>query len=136
MVAQVTREESLNNPLGIKREPGMVWVGETFEQPDSIFASFRTPAYGVRAGVVTLTTYVSRDGVKTVAGAIRRWSPPTENDTQAYIDDVCQRASCTPETPLDPRSLPLIRAMIVHENGPGALSIYTDPVIQCGIDLA
>jgi hypothetical protein len=132
----MTREESLCNPLGIKHEPGMIWLGQANDQPDKVFVKYESPQYGVRAGVRTLLSYQRRDGVQTVAGAIRRWSPPTENDTQAYLDDVCTRARCTPETPLNPRSIPLLRAMIVHENGPDALAIYTDAVIQQGIDLA
>lgn len=135
MVAEVTREERLHNPLGIKRD-GTVWAGMAPEQLDPVFVTFIDDPHGIRAGVKILETYVARDGIDTVAGAIYRWAPPEENDTVAYIADVCEECGCGKEAPLDPKSLPMLRAMIRHENGPESLAIYTDAVIQKGISLA
>ena len=131
----MTREERLNNPLGIKRD-GTLWAGMSPEQPDPVFVAFVDAPHGIRAAVKILESYRDRDGIDTIAGAIYRWAPPEENDTVAYIADVCDEMQCAQDYPLEPKSLPLVRAMIRHENGPASLSIYTDPIIQQGIDLA
>lgn len=135
MSTPLTREERLNNPLGIKRD-GTVWLGMTADQPDPIFVSFIDAPHGIRAAVKILESYRERHNIDTIAGAIYRWSPPEENDTVSYISEVCEECCCDEDTPLDPRSVPMLRAMIRHENGPDSLLIYTDAVIQAGIDLA
>lgn len=131
----MTREESLNNPLGIKRD-GTLWAGMATEQPDPVFVSFVDAPHGIRAAVKILENYRDRDGIDTITGAIYRWAPPEENDTLAYLAEVCEECDCAKDAPLDPKSLPMLRAMIRHENGPAALAIYTDAVIQQGISLA
>jgi len=134
MTFPMTREERLNNPGGIKRVPGVTWVGQTDDQPDKLFVQFSTPQYGIRAIAHTLRTYWLKDGVTTVAQAITRWAPPAENYTQAYINAVCPECGVEPDEPVElPVILfPLVRAIINHENG---AVIYTDEVIQQGIAL-
>lgn len=128
----MTREERLNNPGGIKHSPA-VWVGQSPDQPDSVFVKFQAPRFGIRAIVKTLESYVFRDGITTLGAAIERWAPPVENDTQAYIADVCQRCGSTADSPLKPKSPAVVRAIIIHENGE---CIYPDSVLTDGINLA
>jgi hypothetical protein len=37
----------------------------------------------------------------TVAEAIAKWAPPTENDTQSYVNNVCTWTGLTPDTIID-----------------------------------
>ena len=131
----MTREEGLNNPGGIEHEPGITWAGQSTAQPDPTFVSFSEPQWGIRAIARSLRTYQRVDGVKTIAQAIERWAPPSENNTPAYIADVCQRCGLNDDVEMDfdPIMAPLVKAIIVHENGQ---CIYPDELINLGISLA
>ena len=52
------------------------------------FVQFDDPVYGIRAIARIMKSY-EREGINTLAKAIDRWAPPNENNSQAYIDDVC-----------------------------------------------
>jgi hypothetical protein len=129
----VTREERLNNPGGIKHS-STTWRGQSPEQPDVDFVKFVSPVWGIRAIARTLETYQQEDDVRTLREAIERWAPPTENDTAAYIIDVCGECSVHPDDPMDLSAvLPmLVKAIIRHENGE---VIYTDEQIREAIGL-
>lgn len=49
--------------------------------------------YGIRAGFIILRKYMSgysglTEKFNTIEKIIRRWAPPSENDSKAYIDSV------------------------------------------------
>jgi hypothetical protein len=75
-----------NNPGNIKYSRSIKWVGQT--GTDGVNAVFRTPVHGARAMSVTLKTYYLTHNLNTVDGIINRWAPPSENDTQNYINYV------------------------------------------------
>lgn len=131
----MTREELLNNPGGIEHEPGIVWAGQSQEQPDKTFVKFIGPGWGLRAIVKTLHTYQTKDNVKTMREAVSRWAPPNENDTEAYIDDVCQRCSVGEDDVIDFANVmpSLVKAIVIHENG---ACIYDDATIAQAIGMA
>lgn len=79
-----------NNPGNIRRS-GEKWKGLRPIQEDKDFFQFRTRGYGYRALIRTLQTYRNKYGIRTIADMIRRWAPPIENNTSAYIRQVCQR---------------------------------------------
>jgi hypothetical protein len=76
-----------------------------------------------------------REGIDTVRGAIERWAPDTENDTSAYVSDVCTRCEVDPDATVQFSTmlLPLITAIIWHEIGSCP---YTDAQINQGILMA
>ena len=123
-----------NNPGNIRLQTGVEWVGQV-PGDDPSFVTFSDAKYGIRAIAEILKAYWSRDGVDTIGGAIRRWAPPTENNTGAYIDDVARRAKFDADTPtaLDPVLRPLIEAIIAHENSNYA---YPEGVLYDGLLLA
>lgn len=127
----MTRGEALNNPGNIEHGP-QVWEGQSADQPDQKLVKFATPADGLRAIIKTLETY-QRKGITTIAGAVTRWAPPSENDTAAYIADECAHCSASPGSPFMRMLLPFIRGLITHEQG---RCIYSDAQIQAAIDLA
>ena len=87
----MTRGLRNNNPLNIRHSADR-WQGARTEQTDASFVQFRSMAYGYRAGWKLLESYwkhfrKAREPF-TVANIIRRWAPPNENDTVAYIRTV------------------------------------------------
>lgn len=130
-----TREERLCNPMGIMIVHGVTWAGQAQNQLDDRLVTFTGPGWGMRAGVETLHTYQTKDGVKTMREAIHRWAPPNENDTQAYIDDVCDRCSVGEDDEVNFNLImpTLVKAIVIHENG---RCIYSDDVISQAIAMA
>jgi hypothetical protein len=122
-----------NNPGNI-RHSDTVWYGQALNQDDPAFVQFSDPEYGIRAIAKILLTY-QRDGLNSVQGIINRWAPPSENDTDAYVQAVCNGCGVASTSPIDVRAeLPgLIKAIIQHENGEQP---YTDDQIDRGVALA
>lgn len=133
MVPLVTRGERNNNP-GNVRHGKDVWTGGAVTQTDPDFITFTDPKYGIRAIARILHNY-RRQGLITLAQAIARWAPGIENDTSAYINDVCHRCGLGPNDIVDFDSimLELVKAIIWHENGH---CIYSDAQINEGVALS
>ena len=81
-----TLAETNNNPLNIRYTPSNQRRGQTGQNKG--FCTFRSPSYGIRAGYRILCNYI-RNGIDTIEDIIRRWAPPSENDTERYINFVC-----------------------------------------------
>jgi len=131
-----TREERLNNPMGVERVAGVTWQGQSPYQPDERFVSFLGPGWGIRAGVRCLMTAIDKDGMNTIGKLVDHWAPPNENDTGAYIADICQRCSFpNADAPVthDSITVKLIQGFIHHENG---RCIYTEEEIRGAISMA
>lgn len=129
----VPRGVKNNNPGNI-RHSDTKWQGMATDQNDPAFVTFSSPEWGIRAMTKILETY-QWDGLTTVAQAIDRWAPPSENDTSAYIDAVCAEANCKPNDPVRFTDImpQLVKAIIQHENGEQP---YTDAQIDQGIAMA
>ena len=123
-----------NNPGNIRKVPGVTWVGQSPDQTDTAFVQFVDPTYGIRAIARILMSY-SREGLNTVDQIINRWAPPNENQSTAYVSDVCGRCQVNPDAPIVVTSMlpQLISAIIFHENGSNP---YTPQQIDSGISLA
>jgi len=122
-----------NNPGNVRAVNGVTWVGQTGE--DAGFCVFDTMENGIRCLAKVLLAYQSRHGLLTLRGLINRWAPDTENDTDAYLEDVCHFCCASPDNPytLTPsRLLSLVSAIIKHENG---TSLPPD-VVLAGVDAA
>lgn len=121
-----------NNPGNIRHEEGVVWVGQAEEQTDPDFVQFTQPEYGLRAMAVILRNYKVRDGVDTIAGAIRRWSA---TDQDAYVANVARACAVPPDETVDlEQYLPyMLPAMVAQECADYA---YPEQTILNGISLA
>ena len=84
-----------NNPLNIRHSQDK-WKGLCPEQTDSEFCQFKTIFDGIRAAFLNVRSHIRQDARRhdrcTVAKEISRWAPASENNTQRYIDFVCERA--------------------------------------------
>jgi hypothetical protein len=125
----------INNPCNI-RHSQTVWKGEADLQPDADFVAFISADYGLRAGARILLTYELK-GFDTVAKIIRRWAPPNENDTAAYIADVARQVGVNPDAPVDLKNpglmAKMLAAIVRHENGEQP---YTDATLDRAVQLA
>ena len=106
----MTRGERNNNPLNIRKVAGQHWRGEALPQRgnrllgaerlgsasdggqggEGAFCCFESMAYGIRAAFCLLRTYRNKYKANCICDIITRWAPPSENDTPAYIRNVCK----------------------------------------------
>lgn len=110
--------ERTNNPLNIRYNQDNDWLGQVGQ--DSGFASFSDRSYGYRAADRVLENY-GKGGVNTLRGAISRFAPPTENDTDNYVTFVSGRLGLDPDAEIDlsdPRTRAnMLSAMAKMETG-------------------
>lgn len=135
MIQNPTRGERNNNPGNIDK--GQKWQGLAASQPDSRFASFISPEYGIRALARLLLTYFNVYGLDTIDGIISRWAPSVENNTSAYARAVSKDTGFATNQVLNvsnPDTLfALAKAIIHHENGRVS---YSDEIIAQGVQMA
>ena len=112
------------NPLNIRK--GAKWKGLRDVQTDPAFCQFKSMVWGIRAAYRLMLNHItgfggSRQRCDTVEKLVSVWAPATENDTKAYIANVCKWADCTPASHIDPNDDVLIiriaRAMAKVECG-------------------
>lgn len=124
-----------NNPLNIRKN-GTRWQGLREVQTDRAFFQFETMSYGYRAAIKTLRTYQRRYHLYTLREMITRWAPPFENNTEAYIQRVSNRAKILPNAIVDMYdknvAVRLVEAMALVENG----TVANVDEIEQGYDLA
>ncbi len=115
-----TRGELNHNPGNLDRTRDR-WLGMSARQTDSRFVQFDNAHDGIRALARVLLNYSKKYRLNTVHGIVSRWAPPTENNTEAYVNSVALALGTLPHAIVDvadPNVLhPLVRAIIRHENG-------------------
>lgn len=123
-----------NNPGNIRLSADN-WQGLRTEQTDGAFFQFEQPEYGIRAMTRVLQNYQGKHGINTIRGIISRWAPGIENNTAAYIAAVSRAVGVHPDERINVNEImmPLVNAIIVHENGQNPYSLTT---ISAGIGLA
>ena len=126
-------------PRGIRnKNPGNIklgtdWDGLAAEQSDPTFCTFGEAVMGIRALMRILLTYRFTHNKKNIDSIIRRWAPPSENDTEAYIKFVAKRMEIEPMDEIDnsiEAYLPLVKSIIQMENG---MQPYDDELIVEGM---
>ena len=121
-----------NNPGNIRKSKDQ-WEGAVGD--DGEFVTFDSPESGARAMAKNLMSY-GRQGYDSIEKIINRYAPPSENDTQSYIDSIVS-ATGIPATQsidlTDPDTLvKLTQAMSFHETG----HRYDPSVFQQGVSRA
>jgi len=115
-----------NNPGNIRKSSTawkgkgspVVSAGQTPPPPDSAFEQFTLPVWGIRAMYRILLSYQAR-GLKSVREIINTWAPPSENDTDSYVNAGSNSLGVSPDTPLtmSTHGALLLAFIIKHENG-------------------
>lgn len=83
----MTISDKCFNPLNIRYSDRNRWLGQVGEYRG--FCVFSNVAYGFRAAFVLLSNYIKQD-TRTIEDIIKRWAPPSENDTEKYISFVAE----------------------------------------------
>lgn len=63
-----------NNPLNIRTSNNR-WQGEIIPSQDGSFCQFQTMAYGFRAAMCCIRTYITKYNLHTIDEIIHRWAP-------------------------------------------------------------
>lgn len=122
MVEAITLPRGIRNNNPGNLDKGPTYKGLTAVQPDPRFSTFISMPYGLRALGECLFAYHKDHGLNTVDQFIKRFAPPNENQTQAYVSAVaaCCRVPPGAPYPLTPANmLLLLEGISRHENGPG-----------------
>lgn len=125
------------NPGNIRKSPTSKWQGLADNQPDTDFASFKSHVWGIRALAVLLINYQDKHNLTTISQIVRRWAPPNENNTTAYINAVAKSTGFAADQQLNLHQyehlLPVLKAIIAHELGGQP---YDDDTLNKGLELA
>ena len=109
-----------NNPLNIRRGKSR-WLGEALPQRGSgegAFVRFESIEWGLRAAFCLLRTYRNKYKAVCIQDIITRWAPPSENDTEKYIQNICHWTGFGGLQRLTEEDWPkLVRAMARQECG-------------------
>ena len=135
----MTLGELNNNPLNIRKVPGTHWKGELPQSTPplggdggGLFVRFESMEWGLRAAFVLLRTYSAKYHANCIRDIISRWAPPTENDTEKYIKNVCLWTGLGGLQRLTEEDWPkLVRAMGRQECG----ALLDEETIQRGFEL-
>ena len=118
------------NPLNIRRSKDQ-WKGLAEAQNDRAFCQFKSLEYGWRAAFYLLTrTYYHKRRLYTIRTIIRRWAPESENNTEAYVNNVSKLTGIPADEPLGiplekpSRWMALGVAMAIQENGTSSLDYF------------
>lgn len=121
---------TINNPGNLERSSGVKWQGE-FSCNEPRFACFESMPYGYRAMFILLRNYIEDFQANTITKIINRWAPPSENDTQGYINFVSSKSGVSANQVIDADDIDtlekIVAAMSWMENG--VKSIASDVAI-------
>jgi hypothetical protein len=93
--------------------PGMNNFGNLRSGPNGSFGAYATPEAGIAATDANLKIYGSKYGINTLGDVIRRWAPPSENNTAAYIKNASQWTGINPDAKID-LSDPAVRRQLEY----------------------
>lgn len=117
-------------PRGLRNcNPGNIritkdkWKGLREVQTDKEFFQFVSLPYGYRAMIRTLQNYRKRHGCETIADFIRRWAPPSENNTVTYIRFVCEKMG-----------VPSVFVPNVENKAAMCMFAYAISYFECGVE--
>ncbi len=102
---------------------------------NGVIASYNTPEEGLDAMHRDLALKVAgkspimksrygNDYQPTIRNVVSTWAPPTENNTDNYVNFVSQHSGLDPDSPLSPQDVPKIMQPMVHMEGGQKASNY------------
>lgn len=129
-----------NNPLNIRRSSANNWQGMADEQTDNAFCVFSSMFFGFRAALKIIRNYLRyQSSITTPADIVRRWAPPSENNTKAYIERVASLSGVKMDNTIrfgDKHKIcKIVRAMAIVENGPSFVHYFPLELISNAYDV-
>jgi len=123
MNEKIPRGYRNNNPTNIRKNE-FTYPGEIVPSTDKSFKQFKSREYGYRAALALLKNSYIPKGYNTITKIITRWAPAKDNNnTAAYISDVCQLTGLTPGEVISSKEqlIKIVYAMAICENGSSTL---------------
>lgn len=125
----------LHNPFNLEKSASK-WQGLVTPGSDTTFCEFNSDLMGLRAGFKNLLTQQS-EGFNTIKSIFNKYAPSAENDTFAYIRDICADLGVASDTPLDLDDYKTLKTLgigvIKHEQGSCP---FSDSLINQALNLA
>lgn len=77
---------------GVSQQPfdGAIPIAQNTDS-NKAFMQFENPWYGIRASARVILNYQKNYGLSTIRAMITRYAPPSENNTEAYIAEICRK---------------------------------------------
>lgn len=128
-----------NNPMNLREgdDGGDQWNGEHRLDLDKEFEEFTSAKYGIRAGAKILLNYQRIHGLDTLQEIISRWAPPSENETDSYIEHAARVLEISPAEQINLTNAStlakLVNVIIKHENG---INPYSNATVIGGVRMA
>jgi hypothetical protein len=131
---------TLNNPGDIRKNDANKWLGQIWPGQSAVWCQFDTMEHGLRAIAYIVAEGMEADSPRdTLRKLAYHYAPPTENDTEAYVDTLADHTGFDPDAQLDfcnkDDLLPTVCAIIIAEQGKDADQV-TPQQIEAGVDLA
>lgn len=104
-----------NNPGNI-RDGAFARAQAGYIGSDEGYAKFATAQDGRKAMMALLDSYVAR-GYDTISAIVKRWAPPSENDTGAYISDVSKQTGIGRGQKLSQQQLAMVASAMARHEG-------------------
>lgn len=119
-----------NNNPGNLIATGINWLGEVpaHQRTDSAFEQFTELRYGLRAMMKDIAGDIS-EGTNTLSALLHEYAPPSENNTQAYINFVSNLTGYLPDMQLTLSKgllIAICKAKVTFENGLNYANLVTD----------
>jgi hypothetical protein len=124
-----------NNPGNLRYFSSINWVGQIGSNKG--FALFANLSYGIRAFGMDLRNDIKK-GKDTIEKLVYEFAPPTENNTEAYINTVVKLSGIGRHTKLNTDNntlLRLARGMFSVELGAGYAALISDGDILEGLNM-
>lgn len=123
-----------NNPGNIRAVTEYSWRGQ-IGVDSAGFCIFNKAVDGLRAMCVLWANYHRFHGCNTIRAYIDRWAPPTENNTDAYVNYVSEAVGVGPDEPIDVHmhAVQMLAAVVHYENGEQP---YTTKVLQSAVTMS
>lgn len=103
-----------NNPFNIRNNIGNNWLGQTGSHKG--FCVFSRLEYGVRSACIIVCRSYRKRGILTISEIVNAFAPPSENNTDKYIEFVCGVMNAFPfDIPVRSEFPILLHAMSVFE---------------------
>lgn len=127
-------------PLGLRNNnPGNLRTGDNWQGmigSNQGFVVFSDISWGIRALAIDLFGDITKDGADTIRKLITAYAPPTENDTNAYIEAVVDYTGLSADHVLTADGVTLrrlIRAIMNVELGSNYSALISNEDIDEGI---
>lgn len=72
-----------NNPFNVRTNRHNKWQGQIGTKKG--FACFATPELGIRAAIIIVMLSYRNFGIFTIQDIVKRFAPPSENNTEDYV---------------------------------------------------